>query len=788
LYPEGRSQEQMGRFAISQHNGQRNTQTGHLDRRTLLHKRYLIQRTVGQGGMGAVYQAKDIKRQSICAIKEMSLSLVPAEERARTIQNFKIEAKLLWGLNHPNLPTFHGFFTENQRYFLVMEYIDGHTLEELLERNGGPFTERRVLGWGRQLCDVLEYLHSHNPPIIYRDMKPGNIMLTRDGRIKLIDFGIARFFRSTSSQDTQLLGTPGFAPPEQYGKAQTDERSDIYSLAMTLFELLTDTLPETGFGLKDVRATNPNISPGVARALEKATALDPEERYENIAAFRRALLGVGTFIFENGDNATSPQELADLCARYPEEASDYLADGEIESWLHEIGEEELARAARHIRARIDDPLEAVEQFIRAVMGPNARLRSYSGQVPIVSQEEEAAPAGQTANRGGRGWFSPRPATPVQVSPRTLDFGPVYPGISAPLVISISGDQGTFVSGTIQAVEPWILIDQNRFDGMSAHVNVRINSTQLSSSTHYSGSILITPDSNGGKRDIVVTVEADVLEYARQNNFQRRGGKTVGANLDDDFDDDEDALTMGSLTMVPPTVQATLAETGLPPTVSKRHIEYRTKYGQPGGTASGGWDPVQITARQRLWLQRILAIVAAFMAASLSYTIFSQLSLLGRASPLPPNPVFALVLAGMVPLAALGASLVNNSPGEWLDRICTGMGGVLLSLGVVKVIWQILLHASLAPLQLVLMLLVAAISAVIGTHATINGHLIYGISWVLARSRRFTLTLAVVMGGSLGFLLTIDAIPNWTTPIGIALGIGVGLALALRVDHLMKNQP
>ncbi len=778
----------MGRFAISQHNGQRNTQTGHLDRRTLLHKRYLIQRTVGQGGMGAVYQAKDIKRQSICAIKEMSLSMVPAEERSQAIQNFKIEAKLLWGLNHPNLPTFHGFFTENQRYFLVMEYIDGHTLEDLLERNGGPFPERRVLGWGRQLCDVLEYLHSHNPPIIYRDMKPGNIMLTRDGRIKLIDFGIARFFRTTSSQDTQLLGTPGFAPPEQYGKAQTDERSDIYSLAMTLFELLTDTLPETGFGLKDVRTTNPGISPSVARALEKATALNPEERYENIAAFRRALLGVGTFIFENGDDATSPQELADLCARYPEEASDYLASGEIESWLHEIGEEELARAARHIRARIDDPFEAAEQFIRAVMGPNARLRGSTTQVPAESEEEAAAPAGQAANRGSRGWFPSRPTTPVQVSPRTLDFGPVYPGISAPLAISISGNQGSYVSGTIQAVEPWILIDRNHFDGMSAYVNVRINSTQLNSATHYTGEILITPDGNTGKKDIVVTVEADILGYVTPGSHQRRGGKTVGANLDDDFDDDEDALTMGGLTMASPTVQATPTQTGLPPAVSKRHYEYRTKYGQPGGIASGGWDPLQVTARQRIWLQRGFAFATAFMTASLCYTVFSQLSLLGQASPMPPSPVFALVLAGMAPLATLGALLVNGSRGEWLNRACTGMSGVLLGLGVIKAIWQLLLHASLAPLQLFLMLLVAAISAVICTNATINHHMIYGISWLLARSRRFGLALVVIAGGSLGFLLSMDVIPSWATPFSIALGIGVALALTLRVDYLMKNQP
>ncbi len=194
--------------------------------------------------MGAVYQARDMKRQTICAIKEMSLSMVPPEDRAQAVQNFKAEARMLAGLHHPNLPTFSDFFTEGSRHFLVMEYIDGITLEDYLGRNNGPFPERRVLGWARQLCNVLAYLHSQQPPIIFRDMKPGNIMLMHSGRIKLIDFGIARFFRHASSQDTQLLGTPGFAPPEQYGKAQTDERSDIYSLAMALFQLMTNTLSE----------------------------------------------------------------------------------------------------------------------------------------------------------------------------------------------------------------------------------------------------------------------------------------------------------------------------------------------------------------------------------------------------------------------------------------------------------------------------------------------------------------------------------------------------------------
>src|SRR6266478_3734469 len=289
-----RQRGEPGIISRQSNNGKGNTQTGQLDPRTLLHRRYVIVQTIGHGGMAAVYQARDTRRGTICAIKEMSLSTVPANEQSQAIQNFLAEARILSRLNHPNLPAFTDFFTEGARHFLVMEF-----------------------------------LHSQQPPVIFRDMKPGNVMLTRTGRIKLIDFGIARLFRHSGSQDTQLLGTPGFAPPEQYGSAQTDVRSDIYSLAMTLFHLLTNTISENGFGLTNVHANFPHISSPVARALEKATSLRPEDRYESIVVFRRALLGVGSFRFESGGEATTPEELAELCAHYPTEAADYLFAGVI---------------------------------------------------------------------------------------------------------------------------------------------------------------------------------------------------------------------------------------------------------------------------------------------------------------------------------------------------------------------------------------------------------------------------------------------------------------------------
>src|SRR2546421_1753406 len=374
-------------FTISLQQGPRNTQaqTGRLEPRTLLNQRYVIMRTIGHGGMGAVYQARDLSRQVICAIKEMSLSMVPLEERAKAVQNFKAEARMLADLHHPNLPTFSDFFTEGSRHFLVMEYVEGITLDSYLERNNGPFPERRVLAWARQLCDVLTYLHSQKPAIIFRDMKPGNIMLMPNARVKLIDFGIARFFRHASSQDTQLLGTPGYAPPEQYGKAQTDERSDVYSLAMTLFQLMTNTLSEKGFGLKDVHTLYPTISLPVARALEKATSLAPEDRFQDVEAFRRVLFCENTFMFENGEQATTAEELAELCARFSDEAADYLFSGEIEVWLQKIGSSNLARVTRDILYQQPDPYEAVDQVLQAVLGPNVHIRTSSGKQSTVTK-------------------------------------------------------------------------------------------------------------------------------------------------------------------------------------------------------------------------------------------------------------------------------------------------------------------------------------------------------------------------------------------------------------------
>lgn len=725
--------------------------------------------------MGAVYQAKDLKRQgTVCAIKEMSLSMVSPAERDQAIQNFKNEAKMLWGLNHPNLPALTGFFAENQRYYLVMEYVDGLTLEAYLERNRAGFSERRVLGWARQLCDVLQYLHEQKPPIIFRDMKPGNVMLTRNGQIKLIDFGIARFFRPSGSPDTQLLGTPGFAPPEQYGKAQTDERSDIYALGMTLFQLLTNTLSEKGFGLRDVHANFPQVSLLVARALEKATALEVSDRYESVAAFRRALLGEGTFVFENGDMASTPAELAELCMHFPDEAADYLAAGEFESWLHEIGEDSLSRAAAQIRKTIPDPQQSIVQFLRVVLSKNQHSTSTVRSNENGNGNGHAATAVQdrdlvvqtTRNTRVPHWLVPRRST-LQVSPRTLDFGMVYPGISSPLAITILGDQTAH--GAIHVTEPWIKVDQHEFDGTHTYVNVRINSSQLRDQKHCTGSIVIAPDPSAGP-EVVVKVQADIQPFSTRNGLHRP--KTVVPDLDED--EEEETFPPGQLSFT--SYRGTSARQVQQSVAQDDDQDKYTSHGSHAGTSG----PLV----RRMWQQTGLTFSSAFMAASLLYIIFSrQLPL-----PLPPDARFIAILAGMVPTATIGALLVNwkRSWGwpETINRAVTGMGCVLLLLALARGIWQAGLSAAPATLQLFIMLLCAAVAATVGTDIYANTYIVEKLQWALQRMRRFVKPLALGIGGALGYCLGIGLALGGFTVFGILVGMGVAAALVWHVDYLL----
>lgn len=259
---------------------------------TLLQNRYSLVRRVAQGGMGAVYEAHDTYLHGRrMAIKEMAQTGIAPDERTQALKDFMREATLLATLDHPNLPQFGGIFSEAGNYYLIMEFVQGRTLEQTVAGSRGFLPESRVLGWAAQLCDALNYLHQQQPAIIYRDMKPGNVMLLDDGeRIKLIDFGIARFQRRGRASEAAAYGTAGYAPPEQYGTGQTDERSDVYALGATLHHLLSGHDPaQNPFHWKPLRAFNPHVSRRVDQAIMRALELKPEARFVSVDAFAQAL-------------------------------------------------------------------------------------------------------------------------------------------------------------------------------------------------------------------------------------------------------------------------------------------------------------------------------------------------------------------------------------------------------------------------------------------------------------------------------------------------------------------
>ncbi|MFL5802517.1 MAG: protein kinase domain-containing protein [Roseiflexaceae bacterium] len=271
--------------------------TGTLPRQTVLQDRYVITQKLGQGGMGAVYHAGDRRLSTVSwAIKEMSEAAITGPlERQQARETFLHEAEMLAGLSHPNLPRVTDYFEQDGKDYLVMEFVPGETLLSYLQREGLPQPPARVFEWVRQLCDVLEYLHTQQPPIIFRDLKPANIMLTPQGQIKLIDFGIARLFKPGQAKDTQAFGTVGYSAPEQYGRGQTDARSDVYALGVLVHQLLTGYDPTaTPFRLPPADQANPAISPQVAAVLAAATDSDLARRHPTVGAFRDALFGAAS--------------------------------------------------------------------------------------------------------------------------------------------------------------------------------------------------------------------------------------------------------------------------------------------------------------------------------------------------------------------------------------------------------------------------------------------------------------------------------------------------------------
>jgi eukaryotic-like serine/threonine-protein kinase len=264
-----------------------------LERGTLLHKRYRVVEILGQGGMGSVYRAVDENLGVDIALKE---NLFTTDEYAR---QFRLEAVILANLRHPNLPRVSDHFVVgDQGQYLVMDFIDGEDLRQRMERVG-IISEDEAVMIGAAMCDALTYLHTRKPPILHRDMKPGNVKITPEGQIFLVDFGLAKVVQGSQATTTGARAmTPGYSPPEQYGTARTDPRTDIYSLGATLYAALTGIIPEDGLAramdnaqLTPLRKRNSKVSRRLAASIEQSMAIDPADRFQFAEDFKKALLG-----------------------------------------------------------------------------------------------------------------------------------------------------------------------------------------------------------------------------------------------------------------------------------------------------------------------------------------------------------------------------------------------------------------------------------------------------------------------------------------------------------------
>lgn len=240
--------------------------------------KYEILTEIGRGGMSIVYLAMDTHLNKQWAVKEIRKKGNGKNDEV-VVNSLLAEANLMKRLDHPALPRIVDIIDNGVTIFVVMDYIEGESLDKILAEYGAQ-PEELVIGWAKQLCDALSYLHSQKPPIIYRDMKPANVMLKPEGNIKIIDFGIAREYKELSLADTTVLGTKGYAPPEQYS-GQTDARSDIYALGMTMHHLLTGIDPRTGETYAPVRMWNPEVSEGMEMIIDKCVQPAAEHRYQN---------------------------------------------------------------------------------------------------------------------------------------------------------------------------------------------------------------------------------------------------------------------------------------------------------------------------------------------------------------------------------------------------------------------------------------------------------------------------------------------------------------------------
>ncbi len=425
--------------------------------------RYRIIRLLGQGGFGAVYQAWDQNLDRVCALKA---NLETTEDVAR---QFEREAILLANLNHPNLPRVTDHFRiPNQGQYLVMDYIEGEDLQQRLDRAGGPLPSSEVVAWGIQVCDALAYLHQHNPPIIHRDVKPANIRINSQNQAMLVDFGIAKAYTPSARTTVGARAvTPGFSPPEQYGRGETDARSDVYALGATLYALHTGGAPPDSVDimsgsvepLLDLKGLNAHVPPGVSAAIMRAMQPAKTARWQSAAAFRQALRQAQT----GGDEQARPEGPTGAAVGRAARSAAAPAAGGSGPAAGRGSKDRIIRAPASRPRRRYLPgllvggglglLLAIAAV--ALMGMGAWLRSRSGAVlPAATPALESEPAaGPTASEQGAVTDEPAASNPTPLPGAAAPPGAVQVAFSAARLAFVSNHIGQKDRIYVQEVKP-----------------------------------------------------------------------------------------------------------------------------------------------------------------------------------------------------------------------------------------------------------------------------------------------------------------------------------------------
>lgn len=341
---------------------------------SLVDGKYKILTKVGQGGMSVVYLAINEKANKQWAVKEVRKDGIKDFEVVK--QGLVAETDILKKLSHPSLPSIIDVIDSEDSFIIIMDYIQGNSLNKALEEYGAQ-PQENVIEWAKQLCDVLGYLHTRTPAIIYRDMKPANVMLKPDGNVTLIDFGTAREFKEKNLADTTCLGTVGYAAPEQFGgMGQTDARTDIYCLGATLYHLVTGMNPcEPPYEIKPIREINPSLSSGLERIILKCTQRDPNDRYQSAAELMYALEH-----YEEIDDIYRKKQKRKLAAFITTTALTLVFAGV--SWFGYSSAEAKKGENYEENLRIASESQKVEDYYNTILTDPSRTEAYLGSAEL----------------------------------------------------------------------------------------------------------------------------------------------------------------------------------------------------------------------------------------------------------------------------------------------------------------------------------------------------------------------------------------------------------------------